>query len=197
MTIARGLLAIALSSLAIGAGAVNLLQNPAFDDGGAGWQSNSFQFGVMGAVYKSGAGEARTGCVGAPCLGSFGSGSYLRQWLPTVIGETYDLSFLARSYTGVGEYTVFWDGVMIDDRVVANGAMVAESYASLAVSSINTVLEIHGRNDPDYIYFDNFVVQQSVLPNSPNMVGNVPEPMSWLMLVAGIVLLTYSLRRRP
>lgn len=193
----RSLLAAALSSVALSAGAVNLVQNPAFDDGGFGWQSNSFQFGTVGAVYKSGPGEARSGCVGAACLTTFGAGSFLRQWLPTVVGETYDLSFLARSYSGVGEYAVFWDGVLIDDRVVANGAMVSESYASLAVSSANTVLEIHGRNDPDYIYFDNFVVQQSVLPNSPNVVGNVPEPMSWLMLLAGIGLLTWSLRRRP
>ena len=183
-----------LCTFASAAGAVNIIQNPGFDEADTGWINSFYQFGTQPVWSNITApGEARTGCIGAFCLEGFGNGAYLRQWLPTVQGETYDLSFWVRSFSGVGEYSLYWDGVRIDDQVVVNGLMRQQSYPGLAVTSTQTPLEIHGRNDANYIYFDNFVAQPTGSFNNP--VGNVPEPMGWLMLAAGLGVLAYTVRR--
>jgi hypothetical protein len=195
MPMTRWMIAALLCSAASATSAVNIIQNPDFDQADADWQSIAYQFGTQPLWTNTPSpGEARTGCAGASCLAGFGQGAYLRQWLPTVKGETYDLNFWVRSFSGVGEYAVYWDGVRIDDQVVVNGLMRQQSYSSLAVTSSMTPLEIHGRNDASFIYFDNFMVQQASGQNG--QVGSVPEPMGWLMLAAGLGVLAYAMPRR-
>ena len=193
----RPILAAVLCTVAAHAGAVNIVVNPNFESGAAGWNAKNFAFISDPTWARLNPGAAQTSCIGLLCVSDFGQGAYIRQTLVTTPGEHYDLSFWVRSYSGVGQYTVFWDGAKIDDRIVTNGPMLNEFYASLAASSSATILEIHGRNDASLISFDEVSVVQTVVPPaSSGTVGMVPEPLTWAMLAAGLGVIGLTMRRR-
>jgi hypothetical protein len=196
MNKARLWLAAALCIGAWPASAINIVDNPGFEAAGTSWQSLRFSFAIDPTWAHSGPGEARSGCNGAWCLSDYGQGSYLRQVLPTVAGEQYDIGFWVRSYTGVGEYAVYWDGARIDDKVIANGPMPNETYNNLTASTVSTTLEIHGRNDAAWISFDDITVMPGATTAGSGTVGLVPEPLPFAMLAAGLALVGYTLRRR-
>jgi hypothetical protein len=192
-------LVAALCAGAWPAAATNIIDNGSFEAGAAEWDSFGFSFALDENWSHDGPGQARTGCVGARCLSEPGKGAFLRQVVPTVAGEQYDLGFWVRSYSGKAEYAVYWDGFRIDDKVIANGPMLHEAYNSLTAGGAATTLEIHGRNDASVISFDDISVMRAVLPAATTKeggtVGMVPEPLSFMMMAAGLALVVYTLRR--
>lgn len=200
---ARELLAAAaLCLLAMPAGATNIVRNPGFELGAAYWDVNFFLVGSDPLWAHTGPGMARTTCTGLHCVDSLMSGAYISQLLPTIAGTEYDLSFWIRSFKGKGEYSVFWDGVLLDDILLApNGAMSQAAFSGLYASANATLLEIHGRNDLHSISFDDFRVVSADLAGTPpavpapEQVTVVPEPAAFALVLAGLGLVGLFRRR--
>jgi hypothetical protein len=196
---ARELLAAAvLCLLGLPATATNIVQNPGFELGNAYWTSDLFFIGNDPLWAHTGPGMARTTCTGIHCLDSLMEGAYISQLLPTIAGTEYDLSFWVRSFKGQGQYSVFWDGVLVDDILLAqNGSMAQTSFSGLYASANATLLEVHGRNDLHWISFDDFSVQASGSPAvpAPEQVSLIAEPAAYTLVLAGLALFG-ALRRR-
>lgn len=129
-----------------------------------------------------------TGCVGHNCVATQGSGSFNSETIATDPSQTYTVDFFVSESGGpTSEFSLFWDGQLVADVVnPANYANNVEfTYTDLTASSDATVLEIHGRQDPGGINFNNFTVTAS----------DVPEPASLGILGAGLIGL-YRARRR-
>ena len=200
---ARELLAAAvLCLLAMPAGSTNIVRNPGFELGSAYWNAAFFIVGNDPLWAHTDPGMARTTCTGLHCVDSLMSGSYISQLLPTIAGTEYDLSFWVRSFKGKGHYSVFWDGVLLDDILLApNGAMTHAAFSSLYASANATLLEIPGRNDLHAISFDDFRVVSAnlaatppVLP-APEHATVVPEPAVFALVLAGLGLIALFRRR--
>lgn len=198
------LAAAALCLLAMPAVAVpaNIVRNPGFELGSAHWNVAFFIVGNDPLWAHTDPGMARAACVGLHCVDSLMEGAYISQLLPTIAGTEYDLSFWIRSFKGRGEYSVFWDGVLLDDILLApNGAMSQAAFSGLYASANATLLEIHGRNDLHAISFDDFRVvganladTPAILP-SPEHVTVVSEPAAFALVLAGLGLVTLFRRR--
>lgn len=202
---ARELLAAAvLCLLAVPAMAVptNIIRNPGFEQGAAYWNSSFFLVGNDPLWAHTDPGMARTTCTGLHCVDSLMEGAYISQLLPTIAGTEYDLSFWIRSFKGKGEYSVFWDGVLLDDILLApKGAMSQAAFSGLYASANATLLEVHGRNDLHSISFDDFRVVSATLADtpvvlpSPEQVTAVPEPAAFALVLAGLGLVGLFRRR--
>lgn len=200
---ARELLAAAaLCLLIVPAGATNIVRNPGFDLGSAYWNSAFFIIGNDPLWAHTDPGMARTSCTGLHCVDSLMEGAFISQLLPTIAGTEYDLSFWIRSFKGQGQYSVFWDGVLLDDILLApNGAMSQATFSGLYASANATLLEIHGRNDLHLISFDDFRVVSATLPSTtpalpaPEQVTQVPEPAVFALVLAGLGLVGLFRRR--
>jgi hypothetical protein len=170
---------------ALAAEPVNIVKNPGFDAIGADWDVHMAVSNAFGGSEF----YAYTGCIGEGCVGTPGTGAFIRQLLPTFAGEQYELSFVFRAL-GASQYSVFWDGAPIDLRSIDHDSgFVPVSYEKLTASSNGTFLEIHGRSDPGFILFDNFAVVQATAALNP-----VPEPLTSSMLLGGLAV--FGLRRR-
>ena len=200
---ARELLAAAaLCLLAVPAGATNIVRNSGFELGTAHWNSAFFVLGNDPLWAHTDPGMARTSCTGIHCVDSLMEGAFISQLLPTIAGTEYDLSFWIRSFKGKGQYSVFWDGVLLDDILLApNGAMSQASFSGLYASANATLLEIHGRNDLHAISFDDFRVVSATLPTdtpalpAPEQVTEVSEPAVFALVLAGLGLVSLFRRR--
>jgi hypothetical protein len=192
------LAALCVGAAPASASAADIIDNGSFEAGAAERESLGFSIGFDDWSH-TGRGMARTGCAGARCLSDEGKGAFLRQVVPTVAGESYDLGFWVRSHDGKGEYAVYWDGFRIADKIIANGPMLYEAYNNLTAGSAATTLEIHGRNDASVISFDDISLVRPVLPAAAtkpgSTVGMVPEPFSFMMMAAGLALVGVALRR--
>ena len=203
MQTARNLLAAAaLCLLALPVTATNIVSNPGFEQGTAFWKSSFFLIGNDPLWAHTGPGMAYTSCMGLHCVDSLMEGAYISQLLPTVAGTEYDLSFWIRSFKGKGYYSVFWDGVLLDDMLLAsNGAMSQARFSGLYASANATLLEIHGRNDAHAIAFDDFNVATATLADiaasvpPPDQVFQVTEPATFALVLAGLALAGLSRRR--
>ena len=203
---ARNLLAAAalcLLAMPVVAVPINIVRNPGFELGTAHWHAQFFIVGNDPLWAHTDPGMARTTCVGLHCVDSLMEGAYISQLLPTIAGAEYDLSFWIRSFKGKGEYSVFWDGVLLDDILLApNGAMSQASFSGLYASANATLLEIHGRNDLHSISFDDFRVVSANLADTPVIlpapehVTVVPEPAAFALVLAGLGLVALFRRRR-
>jgi hypothetical protein len=169
----------------------NLVTNGSFEQRSAGWNLGTFTtLSAQNAAWgHSGTSAAVTICVGASCLDRYGAGSFVSQQLLTTPGQQYDLSFWTGVGEGVGEFAVYWNGVRIGDQLVSPYSSQQVSYASLLATSSQTVLEIHGRNDGSYLWLDDIGVGSSVI-------SMVPEPGTYLMLLAGLGLTGFARGRR-
>lgn len=188
--------------LVLPAWAGNIVQNPGFEQGSAHWTTAHFLIGSDPLWAHTGPGMVRTNCGTVHCLDSLMEGAYISQLLPTIAGAEYDLSFWVRSFKGKGQYSVFWDGVMVDDIMLAqNGPMTQKIFSGLTASANATLLEIHGRNNLHFISFDDFSVvgalPQAAPPSlpAPGQVTLIPEPAGYALVLAGLALVGV-LRRR-
>lgn len=196
------LVTAALCLLAVPAGATNIVRNPGFELGTAYWNSAFFIVGNDPLWAHTDPGMARTSCTGIHCVDSLMDGAFVSQLLPTIAGTEYDLSFWIRSFKGKGQYSVFWDGVLLNDILLApNGAMSQATFSGLYASANATLLEIHGRNDLHAISFDDFRVVSATLPTAPpalpapEQVTLVPEPAAFALVLAGLGLVSLFRRR--
>jgi hypothetical protein len=165
-----------------------LVTNGDFQSYGSGWTSN-MSFGDFGI---NSSGGVETGCVGHACVSTIGQGAYFGQTIVTEIGATYDLSlWVAETSGGTSELSVFWNGKLVSDLInPANNTygtgFVNYIFHGLTASALTTAFEVHGRQDPAGMYFDDISVMQSG--------SAVPEPGSVALL--GLGLAAAALARR-
>lgn len=167
----------------------NLVTNGSFEDGATGW---NMTMGVYNTATHSGSFTAGTGCVGHDCVSTLGAGSFFGQTVATEIGATYDLSlWVAETAYGTSELSVFWNGLIVADIInPANytyyTGFVEYVFHNLTATALTSSFEIHGRQDPAGIYFDDISLVQAA--------SAVPEPGSIALL--GLGLAAAALTRR-
>jgi hypothetical protein len=162
----------------------NIIQNPGFESGTTGW--TLINFAVGNGFAHSGTQSASTGCGNSSCVSTQGSGAYIQQTLSTTAGQSYDLSFWETEDGGsTSEMTVFWNGSLVADVLNpnnnGNAAWVQFTYSALLATSSSTVLEVHGRQDPAFMYFDDFFADVSGA-------SSVPEPGTFEIAGLGALL---------
>ncbi len=200
------LLAAGCLSLGTPVEASNIVLNSSFEDGdtpwvfGYDWINNPY--GYLGLA-RTGDWAATTGCVGEACL----TADALAQTLATTPGAYYDLNFwVAESWVeGPSALRVIWDGTEVATLVnPANNTCVYDyendlydcdwiqfSFNNLLASGSSTLLELFGRNDPDYLYVDDVSVTLSEAVINP-----VPEPATVLLVTLGLGGVLMSRHRR-
>lgn len=196
------------------AAATNIVQNPGFEQGTANWDYLHFALGPSPLWAHTDPGMARlTYCSSESCLNTLNTGAYIGQLLATTPGQTYDLSFWVRSFTGESRLSVFWDGVLLTETGTPNGPMLQYSFSGLVASANATLLQLHGYNNLDQrMSFDDFSVVQTAaasasmvpaapaLPESPAVapeaVQSVAEPGAYALLLAALGALVIARRRK-
>jgi hypothetical protein len=174
----------------------NIVLNPGFESGQADWTFQGFT--IAPNVANTGTASAQTPCVGHACVSTLNSGAYIDQSLATAAGQTYNLSFFVAENAGPpSEFSVFWNGNQIADVLnPANNSLpgwVEYSYSGLLATGNSTDLQVHGRQDPSLIYFDDFSV-------NPTISSAVPEPSTWAMMIlgfGGIGFMAYRRKSKP
>jgi hypothetical protein len=201
MTIPVRLAAAALLSVCSAAAATNIVQNPGFEQGTAGWDYEHFALGPSPLWAHTDPGMARLSyCNHSACLDTLNVGAFIGQLLPTAAGDSYDLSFWVRSFTGASRFSVFWDGALIEQTGTPNGPMLKYSFTGLVASANATLLQLHGYNSLNqHMSFDDFHVAKaavpSIAPAAPALA--VPEPPATALLLAGLGMMVLLTRRRP
>ncbi len=172
----------------------NIIQNPGFESGSTSW--TFFGFGVTTTLPHSGTQDADTGCVGHACVSTLGGGAFISQTLNTVALQPYNLSFWVTEDAGAtSEMSVFWNGTLVADILNPNNNGNTNykqfTFSALPTTSNSTVLEVHGRQDPGAIFFDDFFADVSGA-------SSVPEPATfWFAaLAAAMLIVARRLRRR-
>lgn len=173
----------------------NIVQNGGFEAGATSWTLSGMFLQSNAQYAHTGTKTVATGCVGHACVSTLNSGAFLRQDLATEAGVSYDLSFFVGENSGAtSEMSVFWNGVQIADILnpanrtlpaVPFGGMVQYTFANLLANNTTTSLEIHGRQDPGAIYFDDVSVNASA----------VPEPASLALVGLGLLGLATARRK--
>jgi PEP-CTERM motif len=173
----------------------NIVADPSFELNNGSWAISGF--GITPFFPHSGANSIGTGCVGHSCVSTLNAGAYFQQTLATTAGQTYDLGFFVGENGGpTSEFSVFWNGILVSDVFNAENnsfpSMGQVSIAGLLATGNSTVLQIHGRQDPARIYFDDVSVNATV--------GAVPEPSTWAMMIlgfAGVGFMAYRRKSKP
>lgn len=180
------------------AAATNIVQNPGFEQGDANWEAENFSLGPSPLWAHTDPGMARlTYCSGAGCLDTLNGGAYIGQLLSTTAGQSYDLGFWVRSFTGGSRFSVFWDGALLEETGTPNGPMLQYRFSGLVASANATLLQLHGYNSLDqHMSFDDFsVVQVGGAALQPPPALAVAEPGAYALLLAGMVALVFVRRR--
>jgi len=201
MTIsARIILSAVLLLCADAAASTNIVQNPGFEQGYADWEAVDFSLSPSPLWAHTDPGMARlTFCSQAGCLDTLNSGAFIGQLLSTTAGNSYDVSFWVRSFTGESRFSVFWDGALLEDTGTPNGPMLQYRFSGLVASANATLLQLHGYNSLDqHMSFDDFsVVQVLEAPPQPAPALAVAEPGAYALLLAGLGALVFFRRIRP
>src|SRR5712664_2970106 len=145
--ITLGLLGIALCAPA--AKASNIVFNPGFESGAAGWTIDNLGNWSITTQPHTGTFDMETACAGPACLSTNPNvGAFFYQDLTTIVGQFYDLSFWAFFEGPQDEIKVTWGGVTAKDIVnpaVANDVYVQYfSDTSLLATSTTTRLQFFG-----------------------------------------------------
>lgn len=185
------------------AAAENIVVNPGFEQATVGWDYEHFALGYSPLWAHSDPGMARlTYCNHANCLDTLNVGAFVGQLLPTTAGQSYDLSFCVRSFTGDSIFSVFWDGTMITKTGTPNGPMLKYTFSGLVASANANLLELHGYNSLNKgMSFDDFsVARASGAPQvgmpEPVQGQAVAEPAAYALLLAGLGAMVLVTRRR-
>lgn len=181
------------------AASVNLVVNGSFEQGSTGWTTRGMSINQPGPGWEhSGVYAASTSCTAHDCVSTAANGAYFGQTIATTPGTSYDLSFWVGENNGpTSEFSVFWNGVMIADVVnpanytLPNKGMVQFSFTDLPATGARTTFEIHGRQQPGVIAFDDVSVMSAAASVIP-----VPEPASMALLGLGAAALAATRRRR-
>lgn len=158
-------LALSLLPAAPSAAATNIVVNPGFETGSlTGWTSNVADVADF-APYP------HSGTYGA-YAGPYGSVGFLSQNLPTVAGQTYQLSYwlLNQSSESTNQFQVSWNGGVIASQTLVNTTTFGYtlfSVSGLQATSASTTLSFGFRHDPSYWGLDDVsVVQTSSSPST-------------------------------
>jgi hypothetical protein len=165
----------------------NLVTNGGFEDGATGW-TITMGIGAYGpGLVHSGQSAAGTGCVGDRCVATAGSGAYFGQTLATTAGSEYEMSFwIAETGGANSQVSVFWNGQMVASALNPNNysyqngtGPIQFSVTGLLATSDSTWFEVHGRQDPAGIFFDDVSVTEIDT-------AAVPEPGTLAVLLTGL-----------
>jgi hypothetical protein len=124
-------------------------------------------------------GLAHSGTYGAE-FGPIGSLGFISQNLPTIPGETYDLTFWLRKDQGTpSEFHAYWGGVSQIDIIDLNDFLpyTEFSFLDLIAPSSSTELKFGFRHDPAWFTLDDVSVTGAA----------VPEPATMLLLGSGLI----------
>jgi hypothetical protein len=198
----KALLTAAITACAAASSMANLVTNGDFEAGAAGWSGpmgvyDTSIFTLSTGFAHSGIWAAVTGCISVSCVNTLGAGDFFGQTIATVIGGSYDLSFWVGEDGGPdSEFTVFWNGLLVADVLnPANNTLptpsrpgyVQYTFTGLGATGAATAFEIHGRQAPAGIYFDDVAVELSA--------AHVPEPGSLALLGIALAGLAATARR--
>lgn len=186
---------LALSFFTTSASAQNLVTNPGFEAGSAGWTISGWGAGFGTA--HTGTNIAATGCVGAACMNAVG-GAYISQTVATVAGTTYAVSLWYRTDAGnPTELQVLFGtapltnggagtctGNCIIQTTTNTGGTWVQLTATATATSASTQLQILGRHVPAVIYIDDV----SVVSNAPASPASIPTLSEWAMLALSSIL---------
>jgi hypothetical protein len=201
--LAAPLLPLALFFATLPAAASNIVVNGDFSGGpyngsGAGWTDslNVYNYPIWSFVYLGDHGDpniadALTSCAGSACItGSGSSLAALSQILPTIVGDSYTLSFLYSPGSGSpNDLQVLFAGAVVKDiSNLASSSFVTYIVSGLVATSSSTTLEFLGRGDGGGIA----LTEVSVTDNGPA----VPEPSSLCLLAAGLIGFAAFFRRK-
>ena len=186
------LISLTLLSIAVNAPSAigaNIVVNPGFESGFLpGWVvNNNVSPWFIDSIPNSGLNDIANQCGGPGCLDSV-NGAFFYQDLPTVIGNTYTLTFWAFVEGAPGqtdEIKVTWGGNTVLD--ILNPAVPDDVYFQYSVSNLlattsSTRLKFFGRDDPGILGVDDVSV-------------STPEPSTLLMISAGLLIVA-GLRSR-
>ena len=179
------LISLTLFSIAVSAPsaiAANIVVNPGFESGFLpGWVvNNNVSPWFIDSIPNSGTNDIANQCGGAGCLDSL-NGAFFYQDLPTVIGNTYTLTFWAFVEGAPGqtdEIKVTWGGATALDIVnpaVPDDVYFQYSVSNLLATSSTTRLKFFGRDDPGILGVDDISV-------------STPEPSTLLMISAALLI---------
>lgn len=162
----------------------NLIVNGGFETGNlTGW--TLAPGGPFDAVCLNGAPIGAATCAAhggsfAMSFGLNGGQDTLTQFVPTVAGQRYDLSFFLANdiFNGVGTWTfsAYWDGSLI--FATANPPAFPygpNAFSNLTAGTSSTPLVFVAQHDPSQWFLDDVSVQA------------VPEPSTLLLLGAGLL----------
>lgn len=195
--IAATVISLLVGAVAAPSAAANIVADPSFELNNGSWTAVFMTIGSFGADNAhSGTSAAIGGCIGHDCVATQGSGAFIAQPLTTNGGQFYDLSFwVAESGGPISEMTVFWNGSLIaailnpaSDTIPPGSNLIDFTFNGLLATGSSTVLEVHGRQDPSTIFFDDF----SVTPSAA-----APEPMSLALVGLGFAGLGFARRMAP
>jgi hypothetical protein len=177
-------MAVAAISFSAPAHAGELVTNGGFETGNfSGWtlSGNTGFTGVSSSSPHSGTYAANLGPVGSP--------GTLSQWLNTVAGASYNVSFwLANDGGTPNSFQASFGSDPILLSLSNSGGFSYFDFSFTATGSSPTLLSFTYQQNPAYWHLDDVSVQGPV--------GGVPEPATWAMMLLGFGAMGISLRRR-
>jgi hypothetical protein len=180
-------IAIVVAALSVSSQAfatVNIVTNGSFETGDfSGWAQSGSPF--SSGVIQQFAGNDPTDGNYQAYFSEMGSLGGISQNLATVAGGAYNISFDLANLGGTpSEYLVqFGPSVLVNQVDPTDFPYTSFSFTVTAASNLSS-LSFYIQQDPSWMLLDNISVTA------------VPEPEEWAMLMAGIPLVGWQIRRK-